>query len=75
MYSSLYAVSNAKVLSNKLHINPASKASIQWERIFSKQRKMKRFGIDKLTQDEKMILKLYLINHSADSDQPEMAGI
>jgi len=46
----------------------------QWERIFKSDRKMKRYGIDGLSDEDKKMLKKYLIGHSADSDAPELAG-
>jgi len=71
---SLFA-SNGKELANKLGLSASSKASVQWNRIFKKARKMKKFGIDKLSDSDKMVLKKYLINHAADSDIPEAAGM
>ena len=65
---------SGKQLAIKLHINPSSKAIKQWERIFKKKKKQKKYGIDKLSDSEKEVLKKYLINHAADSDQPESAG-
>jgi len=71
---SLFA-SDGKELANKLELSASSKASVQWNRIFKKARKMKKFGIDKLSDSDKMVLKKYLISHSADSDSPEAAGM
>lgn len=62
-------------LAVKLGIDPASKAMKQWERVFTKQRYMVRLGIDKLTDEEKEILKEYLFDHAADSDRPTAAGL
>jgi len=36
---------------------------------------MKKLGIDKLSDKDKLILLEYLKNHAADSDAPEAAGI
>jgi len=72
-YSSLYAFT-AKELVAKLSLNPASKAIMQWERVFKSERKMKRYKIDRLTDEEKKKLKSYLIAHAADSDTPQFAG-
>jgi hypothetical protein len=36
---------------------------------------MKKYGIDKLSDSDKALLKEYLMNHAADSDNPEAAGI
>jgi len=63
-----------KVLIKELSLVPASKASVQWERIFKSQRKLKRYGLDKLSQTEREKLKKYLISHAADSDLPQYAG-
>jgi hypothetical protein len=71
--SSLFALS-PKELAKKLSLSPASKAMRQWERIFKSDRKMKRYGIDGLSDEDKKMLKKYLIEHSADSDAPELAG-
>ncbi len=67
--------SSGKELANKLGISASSKASAQWTRVFKKNRKMKKYGIDKLSAEDKGILKTYLINHAADSDAPEAAGM
>ena len=71
---SLFA-SDGKALANKLGLSASSKASTQWNRVFKKARKMKKYGIDKLSADEKTALKTYLVDHAADSDAPEVAGI
>jgi hypothetical protein len=64
-----------KELAVQLGISASSKASKQWERVFKKKRKMKKYGIDKLSASDKDALKTYLINHAADSDAPEAAGM
>ena len=66
---------SGKELATKLALSASSKAGKQWKRVFKSKRKLKRYGIDKLNDDEKNILKQYLINHAADSDAPEAAGI
>ncbi len=71
--NSLFSMSGRDI-ANKLSLLPASKAIKQWERIFTSDRKMKRYGVDRLSSEEKMALKKYLINHAADSDMPELAG-
>jgi len=63
-----------KDLAKELSLVPASKASLQWERIFKSERKLKRYGLDKLSEDEREKLKKYLISHAADSDLPQYAG-
>ncbi len=74
--SSIYASStvNAEQLAKKLHLMAGYKAIIQWERIFKSDKKMKRYKIDTLKDDEKLILKEYLIKHAIDSDHPTVAG-
>jgi ABC-type metal ion transport system substrate-binding protein len=67
--------SSGKELANKLGISAASKASSQWNRVFKKTRKMKKYGIDKLSDADKSTLKTYLVDHAADSDAPEAAGM
>jgi hypothetical protein len=66
---------SGKELANQLGLSASSKASVQWSRVFKKARKMKKFGIDKLSDSDKIVLKKYLINHAADSDSPEVAGM
>ena len=67
--------SSGKDLAKKLGLSASSKASVQWNRVFDKSRKMKKYGIDKLSDDDKSTLKTYLVNHAADSDAPEAAGM
>jgi hypothetical protein len=66
---------SGKEIAQQLKLNASSKASIQWETVFKKNRKMRRLGIDKLNDADKLALKEYLTNHAADSDAPEAAGI
>jgi len=63
-----------KEIVKELSLVPASKASVQWERIFKNERKMKKYRLNSLTEDEKENLKQYLISHAADSDLPQYAG-
>jgi len=63
-----------KEIATKLSLNPGAKAMMQWERVFKSKRKMKKYKIDTLKEDERKILKEYLISHSADSDKPQFAG-
>ena len=62
-------------LAKQLGIAASSKAMKQWERVFEKDRKMEKLGIDKLSAEDKAKLKEYLIRHAADSDQPAAAGM
>ena len=75
IFASILFAKNGEDLSRELGLNPASKAQKQWERIFKKKRKMKKYGIDKLDTDEKETLLNYLKSHSADSDSPTVPGL
>ena len=66
---------SGKAIAEELGLKAGSKAIKQWERVFQKKRKMKRLGIDKLSESDKSSLKEYLISHAADADAPEAAGI
>ncbi len=52
-----------------------SKASVQWERIFSSPRHLKRYKLYTLDSEHLVKLKTYLINHAADSAQPIVPGL
>lgn len=52
-----------------------TKATIQWERVFSSQRRLKKHKLDTLSTEELKKLKLYLITHAADSNQPIVPGL
>ena len=77
VYVSLFAHSDAKIqeVSLQLKLIPASKAIVQWERVFSSEKRMKRYAIDQLTPDVQKELKSYLIKHAADSAQPMVPGL
>jgi len=66
---------SGKSIAQELGLSASSKAASQWDRVFQKNRKMKKLGIDKLSDEDKSVLKEYLTNHAADSDTPEAAGI
>ena len=66
---------DGKSLAKQLGLSASSKASTQWKRVFKKKKKMKKYGIDKLSDEDKASLKTYLMNHAADSDAPEAAGM
>ena len=70
---SIYA-EDVEILVKKLNLSPASKASIQWERVFKSERKMKRYKIDTLSMVNRARLEEYLISHAIDSDMPTVAG-
>jgi len=69
------ALASGKDIAVNLGLNASSKAIKQWEKVFKKDRKMKKLGIDTLSDSDKNVLKKYLIKHAADSDQPEAAGM
>jgi len=69
---------NAKEISllvKELNLYPGTKASVQWERIFSTERRQKKYGIYHLSDLDKKALKKYLIKYAADSDQPIVPGL
>jgi hypothetical protein len=65
---------NGGILAKKLHLSAGTKAIIQWERIFTSNRKKRKYKINTLTLDEQNSLKEYLIQHAIDSDHPMVAG-
>ncbi|MCJ8326901.1 MAG: hypothetical protein MJK08_07345 [Campylobacterales bacterium] len=66
---------NGKNLAKQLGLSASAKVATQWARVFKKNKKMIKYGIDKLSNTDKNILKAYLISHAADSDTPEAAGM
>ena len=62
-------------LAKKLDLYAGTKASIQWERIFSSKRRLQRYNLDELSKEKQRKLKSYLIKHSADSKQPVVPGL
>jgi len=62
-------------LAHKLHLFGGEKATIQWERIFSSPRHLKRYKLDSLDEKTRKKLKAYLIAHAADSEQPILPGL
>ena len=77
LFLNLYAVDSDSIaeVSNELKLIPASKAIVQWERVFSSESRKKRFNIDQLSPEVQGLLKEYLINHAADSSQPMVPGL
>jgi len=59
----------------ELNLVPASKAIVQWKRVFSSDKRMKRYRIDQLSPEVKKSLETYLIEHAADSSQPMVPGL
>jgi hypothetical protein len=72
--SAVFAKNGAE-LAIETNINPSTKAIRQWERIFNKRSKWSRYGLDKLNDLDREILKKYVLDHAADSDRPAAAGI
>jgi len=62
-------------LTKKLNLYAGSKASIQWERVFSSQRHLKRYKLDTLPESLRNELREFLIQHAADSQQPIVPGL
>lgn len=55
---------------------PTKYAAKQWERFFARNKHQRKKDIsDKITQKELDIIEKYLVNHAADSSQPEAAGL
>lgn len=69
------AFAGGKEIAISLGLNASTKAIKQWEKVFEKENKMQKLGIDKLSDSDKDALKKYLTNHAADSDHPEAAGM
>ena len=59
----------------EMKLVPASKAIVQWERVFSSEKRKKRYHIDQLSPEVQELLKAYLIQHAADSSQPMVPGL
>jgi hypothetical protein len=69
---------NAQTISltaKKLNLYAGTKATIQWERVFSSPRRMKKYKINLLSSIQQKRLEAYLIEHSADSEQPIVPGL
>ncbi len=62
-------------VSIEMKLVPASKAIVQWERVFSSEKRKQKYGIDQLSPDVQKLLKAYLIEHAADSSQPMVPGL
>ena len=74
IFSSLYANSVIQ-LARDLHLYPGTKASVQWKRVFSSTRHLKRYKLDNLSEKTREKLKSYLIDHAIDSKQPIVPGL
>ncbi len=74
LLSNLYAQDIDK-LAKELNLYAGTKASVQWKRVFSSQRRMEKYRLNLLTKEQKNSLEKYLINHAADSEQPIVPGL
>ncbi|MEA3383200.1 MAG: hypothetical protein U9Q20_00800 [Campylobacterota bacterium] len=50
---------DGKSLAKQLGLSASSKASAQWNRVFKKTKKMKKYGIDALSDADKGALKTF----------------
>lgn len=66
---------NVEHLAASLNLLAGTKATTQWERVFSSDRRQVQYGVNNLDEIQKMRLKEYLIKHAADSDQPIVPGL
>ncbi|NOQ32395.1 MAG: hypothetical protein GQ570_14895 [Helicobacteraceae bacterium] len=58
-----------------MNLYAGTKATIQWERIFSTQRRLVRYSLNDISPETRGKLKQYLIEHAADSEQPIVPGL
>lgn len=75
LFANYHFDTNTAVLAKKLNLYGGQKAVIQWERVFSSPRHLKRYKLDTLDAAQREKLKAYLIEHAADSDQPIVPGL
>ncbi len=55
---------------------PTKYASMQWQRFFQRNKHQRKKDISsQFSQDELDSVKEYLVDHAADSDQPESVGL
>ena len=74
LFSSLHA-QEVSLLAKELRLYGGLKATVQWERIFSSHRRMEKYHLNSLSNAERRALKIYLIKHAADSEQPMVPGL
>lgn len=72
---SIAADDSVSLLAKKLDLYAGTKATIQWERIFSSERRLKRYKLNEIDSYTLAELKAYLIKHAADSKQPVVPGL
>ena len=73
--STCVSANSIAALAKELNLYPGTKATVQWERVFSSERRLKRYGLESLEYDKLVKLKYYLIKHAADSKQPIVPGL
>lgn len=73
-FENIYAQDIVK-LATKLNLYAGTKATVQWERVFSSQKRMQKYNIYELPKSTRDKLKNYLIMHAADSEQPVVPGL
>jgi len=69
------STSDIQALTQELGLVAGSKASIQWRRVFSSERRLTKYKLDQLSPTILRKLEIYLINHAADSEQPIVPGL
>jgi hypothetical protein len=73
--STVIYASDIEILANKLGLKAGTKASVQWERIFSSPRHLQKYNLDSLPQQARDELRVYLLKHAADSEHPIVPGL
>lgn len=73
-FTNLHA-QDISITAKKLNLYAGTKASVQWQRIFSSPRRMQKYKLNFLSPEVKNKLQIYLINHAADSEQPIVPGL
>ncbi len=71
----LLSANSIEQVAANLNLLAGMKATTQWERVFTDNIRQAKYGINELSDIEKMRLKEYLIKHAADSDQPIIPGL
>ena len=79
LFSSIFILTleakEISLLAKELNLYGGTKATVQWERVFSSKRHLIRYGLESIPKDTRDRLKVYLIDHSADSQQPIVPGL
>ena len=75
VFASNLSSNEMRSLAKELNLYPGTKAIVQWKRIFTSPRHMKRYRIDTLDKHTRVHLMQYLIKHAADSAQPIVPGL